>query len=133
MKSYFAVLAALLGTALSSGCFVGIDDRRSPGDAIFTVEWRIDGSSSPAACFDFGVDAAYVTVESRFGTEDAVTVNCEDFGYDFFLLPGRYWVTVQLLDRRQREITSVIETLEYDLYAGDGEVVVADFPPDSFF
>ena len=62
MKSSIA-FAALMGTALS-GCFVGVDDRGGyADDAIFTVEWRIDGSRSPAACFDFDVDAAYVTIE----------------------------------------------------------------------
>lgn len=132
MKSLFTLLVALSGIALS-GCFVGVEDHGHPDDAIFTVEWRIAGSSSRAACLDFGADWAYVTVESRFGTEDSATVPCEDFGYDFYLLPGTYWVTVQLLDRREREITSVIETDEYDLYAGNGEFVVADFPPSSFF
>lgn len=133
MKHGISLLAALLGTALS-GCFVGIEDRHHPhdDDVLFTVEWRIDRSTSPAACFDFGVDSAYVTIESRFGTEDSVTVDCEKFGWDFYLPPGTYWATVQLLDRRGREITSVVETYEYDLYAGESEYVVADFPPDSF-
>lgn len=131
MKSLIALLAALSGFALS-GCVVGVDGG-GPGDAIFTVEWRIDGAAIRGDCAYFGADVAYLTVESRFGTEDSATVPCEDFGYDFYLLPGSYWVTVQLLDRRDRPVSSVIETLEYDLYAGDGEVVVADFPPDSFF
>lgn len=132
MKSLIPLLAALMGTALS-GCFVGVDDRGGrDDDAIFTVEWRVDRSTSRAACLDFGADAAYVTIESRFGTEDSVTVPCEDFGHDFYLLPGSYWATVQMLDRGGREITSVVETDEYDLYAGDAEFVVADFPPDSF-
>jgi hypothetical protein len=128
MKSLIALLAALSGIAFS-GCVVD----GGPGDAIFTVEWRIDGSASRLACLDFGADAAYVTVESRFRTEDSATVPCEDFGYDFYLAPGSYWATVQLLDRADREITSVVETDEFDLFAGDGEFVVADFPPDSFF
>ena len=129
MKSWIPLLAALSVTALS-GCFVGVDDHHD--DAIFTVEWTVDRSTSRVACLDFGADSAYVTIESRFGTEDSLTLPCEAFGHDFILLPGRYWATVQLLDRRGREITSVVETDEYDLYAGDGEYVVADFPPDSF-
>jgi hypothetical protein len=128
MKSLITLLAALSGIAFS-GCVVD----GGPSDAIFTVEWRIDGSSSRGACLDFGVDAAYLTVESRFGLEDEATLPCEDFGFDFYLPPGDYWVTAVLLDRRGREITSVIETDEYPLFAGDGEFVVADFPPDSFF
>jgi hypothetical protein len=132
MKSLIPLLAALSGIALS-GCVVGVDDRGAPGDGIFTVEWRIDGAASRADCAYFGADVAYLTVESRFGREDEATVPCEDFGYDFFLLPGDYWVTVQLLDRRDRPISSIIETDEYPLYAGDGQYVVADFPPDSFF
>jgi hypothetical protein len=134
MKSLIP-LAALMGTALS-GCFVGVDDRGRgsyPDDAIFAVEWRIDGSRSPAACFDFGVDAAYVTIESRFGTEQEATVNCEDFAIDFYVEPGDYWATVELLDRTGRPISSVVETREMPLYAGDDEYVVAEFPPDAFF
>jgi hypothetical protein len=133
MKSWIPSLAALMGTALS-GCFVGVDDRGGyADDAIFSVEWRIDGSRSPAACFDFGVDAAYVTIESRFGTEQEATVDCEDFGVDFYVQPGDYWATVELLDRTERPISSVVETREMPLFAGDDEYVVAEFPPDAFF
>ena len=132
MKSWIALLV-LSGMALS-GCVVGVEHRHGyVDDAIFTVEWRIAGSASRAACRDFGVDAAYITIESRYGREDSATVPCEDFGYDFYLPPGRYWVTVTLLDRAQRDITSTIETDAYDLYANDGEFVEADFPPDSFY
>lgn len=133
MKGLFVLLTALSGTALS-GCFVGVDDRGGyADDAIFAVEWRIDGSRSPAACFDFGVDAAYVTIESVYGTEQEATVNCEEFGIDFYVLPGDYWATVELLDRSGRPISSVVETREMPLFVGDHEYVVADFPPDAFF
>lgn len=133
MKTWIPLLAALSGIALP-GCFVGVDHHGPyDDDAIFTVEWRIEGSSHPAACLDFGAAYAYVTLESRFGLEDDRTVPCEDFGYDFYAAPGRYWVTVTLLDRGQRDITSTIETDSYSLPPGGGEVVVADFPEDSFF
>jgi hypothetical protein len=128
MKSLITLLAALSGIALS-GCVVD----GGPGDAIFTVEWRIDGRASRADCAYFAADVAYLTVESRFGVEDEATVPCEDFGYDFYLAPGDYWVTVELLDSRDRPVATGIETDEYPLFAGDGEVVVADFPSDSFF
>jgi hypothetical protein len=133
MKSLLAALLVVVsGTALT-GCVVGVDDRRSyDDDALFTVEWTIAGSSRGIACDDFGAYDAYVTIESRFGTEDSTTVACDRFGVDFYLLPGTYWATVQMLDRGGREISTVLETDEYDLYAGDAEYVVADFPPDSF-
>jgi hypothetical protein len=126
MKSLFALLAASSALTLS-GCFVGIDD-----DAVFTVEWRIDGSDHPAACADFRVDAAYVEIHSRSGLDDYRTVRCEDFGTDFDLPPGTYWATVSLVDRSGFDVTTVIETDEYRLTAGGGNYVVADFPPSSF-
>lgn len=133
MKTWIPLLAALSGFALS-GCFVGVDrDGHYADDAIFTVEWRIEGSSHPDACLDFGARYAYLTVESRYGTEDDRTLPCEDFGYDFYVPPGTYWVTVTLLDRDHRDITSTIETDSYTLYENDGTDVVADFPEDSFF
>jgi hypothetical protein len=130
MKSWISLLAVLSSIALS-GCFVGV--AHDDSDAIFTVEWRIEGSSRRNACLDFGAEYAYVTVESRFGTEDYQTLPCEDFGYDFYVPPGRYSVTVTLLDSSHRDITTVLETASYSLGEGDGEVVVADFLEDSFF
>jgi hypothetical protein len=134
MKSLIPLLAALSGLALP-GCFVGVDHDHGGAyadDALFTVEWSIDGSTDPDACLDFDAAYAYVTVESRYGTEADQTVPCERFSYDFYLPPGRYWVTVALQDRDRRDVTSVIETDSYSLAEGDSNYVVADFPPDSF-
>jgi hypothetical protein len=130
MKSWIPLLAALSGIALS-GCIVDVADGYAD-DAVYTVEWRIDGSGHPAACRDFDAAFVYVTIESRAGTEDYATVPCEDFGVDFYLLPGRYWVTVTMLDRARFDISSTVQTDPITLRAGDGDYVVADFPPDSF-
>jgi hypothetical protein len=132
MKSWIPLLvAALLGPSLSS-CFVGVDRNRYDDEALFTVEWTVDGANDSEVCFDFDAEYAYVTVESRYGVEAEDTVLCDRFGIDFYVLPGDYWATVQLLDRAERPITTVVETDTYPLYEGDREYVVADFPPSSF-
>lgn len=131
MKSRIPLLGMVMGLALAlQGCFFAVD--HDAHDAIFTVEWRVDGSSHPDACWDFGAEYAFITVESRYGLETSRTVACERFGYDFYLAPGRYWVTVTLQDRHHDDITSVVETDSHTLYEGGGDYVVADFPPDSF-
>jgi hypothetical protein len=132
MKTWIPLLAAMMGIA-SPGCFVGVDrDGHYADDAIFTVEWRIEGSADRDACLDFDAAYAYLTIESRYGTEDDRTVRCEEFGYDFYVPPGRYWATVTLLDPNEHEITTTIQTDPETLYENDGTYVVADFPADSF-
>lgn len=133
MRSWIPLLGTLAFLVMP-GCVVAVDhDGPGFGDALFTVEWTVDGSTQPAACWDFGAEYAYVTVESRYGVEDYRTLSCERFGYDFYLPPGRYWVTIVLQDRHHDDITAIVETGSRTLYAGESDYVVIDFPGDSFF
>jgi hypothetical protein len=129
MKSWIPLLSAVAGLALP-GCFVGVDHDHD--DAVFSVEWSIDGAAHGADCDYYGAAYADVSIESRAGTEDYVVVPCDRFQHDFYLAPGRYWVTVTLLDENDEEVSTTIKTESYDLYEGESEYVVADFPPDSF-
>jgi hypothetical protein len=130
MKSWIPLLTAVAGIALP-GCFVGVDHDHQD-DAVFTVEWSIDGATDGADCDYYGAAYADVTVESRYGTEDYAVVPCDRFQHDFYLAPGRYWVTVTMLDSHDDEVSTPVRTDSYDLFEGDSEYVVADFPPDSF-
>jgi len=129
MKSWIPLLTAVAGLALP-GCFVGVD--HDHGDGVFTVEWSIDGATHGSDCDYFGAAYVDVTLESRYGTEDYAVVECDRFGYDFHAPPGRYWVTVTMMDDHDRDVSTTIRTDSYDLFEGDSEYVVADFPPDSF-
>ena len=131
MKRWFSLLCLAFGLT-ASGCFVDLDH---PGhyyddDSILTVEWRVDGSTNPRECDASGARFAYVRVESRYGVEAEREVPCEDFGTDFYLAPGRYWVVIVLLDRRHDEVTESVET--DPRYLDGGDYVDIDFPADSF-
>ena len=130
MKIWISMLTLLLGLT-ASGCFVDLD---RPGhyhdDAILTVEWSIDGRTDPRECRASGADYAYVRVESGDGVVDEQEVPCEDFGTDFWLPPGRYWVVIVLLDRRHNDRTETVETDRR--YLDDGDFIEVDFPADSF-
>ena len=131
MKRLFSTLLLTLSSITASGCMVDVDH---PGhyydDAIFTVEWTVDGTTNPAECSRSGARYAYVRVESRYGVEAERTVPCEDFGTDFTVPPGRYWVHVVLLDRQHVDRTESVET--DPRYVEDSDYVVIDFPADSF-
>jgi hypothetical protein len=130
MNRLFSTLM-LSWTAISaSGCMVDVDHPGHYYDAVFTVEWSVDGTTDPAECARSGARYAYVRVESRYGVEDEHEVPCEDFGTAFTLPPGRYWVHAVLLDRRHAERTESVETDSQ--YVDDGDYVVIDFPADSF-
>jgi len=90
----------------------------------------VDGTTDPAECSRSDARYAYVRIESRYGLEAEREVPCEDFGTDFSLPPGRYWVTAVLLDRRHDDRTESVET--DPRYVEDGDYVVIDFPADSF-
>ena len=131
MKSWIPLLTVVAGLGLLPGCFVGVDHGHSR-EGVFTVEWSIDGGTHGSDCDYYGARYAYITVESRYGTEDYATVSCDAFGYDFYLPPGRYWVTVTMIDSRDDDVSTTIRTDEYSLYEDDSQYVVADFPHDSF-
>jgi hypothetical protein len=135
MKRWIPLWAMCVGMALP-GCMIPVDHDHGgfyADDAVLTVEWRVDGSTHPNACWDFGAEYAYITVESRYGVEDTKLVSCDAFGYDFYLPAGRYWVTISLQDSRHDDITSLVETDARTLFEGDSSSVVADFPESSFF
>jgi hypothetical protein len=135
MKRWISLWTMCLGL-ISPGCMVGVDHGHGSGgyydDALLTVEWRVDGSTHPDACWDYGAEYAYITVESRSGVEESRVVSCDAFSYDFYLPAGRYWVTISLQDGRHDDITSVIETDSRTLYDGESSYIVAEFPDSSF-
>ena len=131
MKRLFSTLLLTLSSITASGCMVDVDHPGHYDDrVVFTVEWSVDGTTDPAECSRSGARYAYVRVESRYGVEDEQEVPCEDFGVNFLLPPGRYWVHAVLLDRRHTDRTESVET--DPRYVDDGDYVVIDFPADSF-
>jgi hypothetical protein len=102
-------------------------------EAALTVEWTIEGSTDPRACYDFDVDHAYVTIEDDYGLVDEADVDCEAFGYDAPLLPpGVYWASVVLRDATGYDLTEVAQTDDYDLPPGASDFVAIDFSGSSF-
>ena len=130
MKIWISMFSLALGLT-ASGCLVEADH---PGgsydDAVFTVEWSVDGYTSARECDASGARYAHITVLSDYGVEAEREEPCDKFGTDFYLEPGRYWVEVVLLDRSGRERTETVET--DSRFVEDGDYVVIDFPADSF-
>jgi hypothetical protein len=131
MKIWISMFSLALGLT-ASGCLVDVDHPggHAAGDALFTVDWSVDGTDSARECDYFGARYANVTIMSSYGVEDEQEISCDAFGADFYLEPGRYWVEIVLLDRSGHEITETVET--DSRYVEDGDYVVVDFPADSF-
>jgi hypothetical protein len=115
----------------SSACVVA--DRHGEGDSTLTVDWTIDGDDDPALCDESDARYAEVTVESHDGYSNTFTEDCDRFGVDIDVPAGRYFVTVVLLDRDERDVTPAVDTDEVDLAHDDSDSVHVDFGADSFF
>jgi hypothetical protein len=131
MKSWLPLGLVAVGLAVTSGCVVEAD-HHGAGDSTLRIDWTIDGTSDPAACDDTGAAYAYVLVESPHATEYEDELPCDEFGVDVILPGGSYSVTVVLRDSRDRDITEAAEAPPRDLFDGDDDHVVLDFPEDSF-
>jgi hypothetical protein len=141
--------AALVFASLM-GCQVAVDDPqddyypddRGPSrgsaavgraDAALSVEWTIEGSTDPRACYDYAVDHAYITIEDDGGLVDEAEVDCEAFAYDAPTLPpGTYWASVVLRDLDGYDLTDVAESDDYDLPPGASDYVSVDFSGGAF-
>lgn len=130
MRNWISTISLVFGLS-ASGCMVDVDHpSHYDDDALFTVEWSVDGSTDPRDCDASGARYAAIRVESKYGTEAEREVPCDEFGTDFYLPPGRYWVDIVLLDRSHQETTRSVET--DSRYVEDSDYVVIDFPADSF-
>jgi len=132
MKSSLSWVGLAMGSLLS-GCIVAVDHHDSGYNSVLTVEWSINGSQSPSRCTQSAVSTALITVSSSRGYDTEIEVDCQDFGRDFEVPPGRYRVTVQLLDYDGESRTTAATTDSRELYEDDSDYVVVDFGEESFF
>jgi len=134
MTRAIAWMSLALAAVCMQGCVVSADRTYGRGDVLFTVEWTIDGVTDSRICREADVSYALVSIyDDRDVLITDYDVDCEDFGIDIELPPGRYWASVQLFDSRDRERTRPADTDIHDLVNYDSDFVVIDFPPDSFF
>ena len=125
---------SILGVLASSlaGCHVSVNDGHGSYEATITVEWSVDGSQRASACADYDVDYAHITIDNPHGFFYEVDVPCEDFGIDIDLPADRYQISVQLFDSGDHRLTEEALTDELNLFEGDVENVLLDFPDRSF-
>jgi hypothetical protein len=133
MKNSLSWVGLAMGSLLSSGCIVAVDHHDSGYDSVLTVEWTINDSQSSNRCTQSSASSAEITVSSSRGFDEHRIVDCRDFGADFYVPPGRYRVTVQLLDYDGEPRTTAATADSHEIYEDVDDNVVIDFGAESFF
>lgn len=133
------VLLALVGTLLTTGCFLEIDpsvyDYTDDSYSSLKVDWTIDGSSSTSLCSYYGIDKWFVEVQGP--STRSIYVDCRydswvSSHYSGALTSGYYTVSVTALDDNARPIATYTSGLNLYRYA-DGERLSFDFTDVDFY
>jgi hypothetical protein len=128
-RAALALSPALLTLALgASGCTI---EHVHDDDGLLTVQWSLDRTFDPEACFDYGSRSIELVIYDRYDdVVDHFEARCADFATTIELEDGVYGLDATLLDRSGRSVTTTLE-LEVDVYEGEETVVDIDFPFDS--
>ena len=123
MLKYSPLLVALAFGA--AGCVVDVHDHH---DGLLTVQWSVDDTFDPGACFDYDARTIELVIYDRY--DDVVEqfeVRCADFATSIELPDGVYGLDATLLDRAGHSVTTTL-ALEFDIYEDDETLVDIDFP-----
>jgi hypothetical protein len=127
----------LLCSGLATGCLF-VDDEDDDDDPVpaigtLTIDWTIDGQTSPADCAAFGVDRMeLVLYEGGDEVVQEVEPLCESFSVSVDMLDGLYYGDATLVDSFDRAATLTLPIDDIDIIGGTELVIPIDFPLDSF-
>jgi len=127
----------LLCSGLATGCLF-VDDKdddadRAPAIGALTVDWTIDGQTSPADCAAFGVDRMeLVLYEGGDQVVQEVEPLCESFSVSAVTLKELYYGDATLVDSFDRAATLTLPIDDIEIIGGTELIVPVDFPLDSF-
>jgi len=132
-------LAGLLSCAgLATGCLFVDHDDDADNDAAsalgtLTVNWTIDGQTSPADCAAFDVDRLeLVLYENGDRVIQEVEPLCESFSVSVEMLDGLYYGDATLVDGFDRAATLTLPIDDIDIIGETELVIPIDFSLDSF-
>lgn len=138
----FAAIAVLAAVALVGCADLEPPPERSAGatrisgdvEGRVTVAWTIEGNHDVAACNVYDAVGIQIVVLDLQGAErGAFEDGCSSFSTSVPLDPGSYVVRAALVDRFERDRTTVVTSEPFDVGVLGATRVAIDFPVRSFF
>jgi hypothetical protein len=136
IRAVFPIVSLVALGAVASACTTTVSAEPIPvaTSGALVVDWSINGTKDPNACFQSASATLEVQIFTDFGAAAGTFEQaCTAFATTISLSPGRYTANALLLDGVGNPRTTAVPINPFTIVGNDQLDIPIDFPASSFF